>query len=55
MTIALLESFSAFCKIMTLDCLDDVIQIAASYVTIKYRKSKHDRDITQIKLNFVLM
>ena len=49
-TIALLRRFSTFCEILTSEWLDDVIQSATPYVTIKYRES-NDRDFTQIKLN----
>ena len=35
LTIALLQRFSVFWKILTSDWLDDVIQSTATYVTIK--------------------
>ena len=44
-TIALLGHLSPFYEILTSDWLDDVIKSAAPYVTMKYRKTKHDRDL----------
>ena len=45
LNIALLRRFNALYEIPTSDWLDDVIKSAAAYVTMKYRKTKHDRDL----------
>ena len=44
-TVTLLRRFSAFCYIPISDWFDDVIKSAAPYVTMKYSKTKHDRDL----------
>ena len=52
MTIALIRCFSAFCRILTFDWVDVVIQFKAQYVTIKCTRGNHDRGFTQIQLKF---
>ena len=47
--IALLQRFSAFCEILISDWLDDFIQSAAPYVTVKCRESTKDKYTNKVK------